>query len=233
MQIPYAVAFQHNRHISQVLFVCMGNAVLTTLYLLQMCWKLYLFSSADLLLVSYSFPRLINMDQIFCTSSLHHPISTTSQLLPSLFFHASLLRFLSSLLHPHPHWKEKDSGSIYKKVSIQIVPGAVLPESVHFRCFGKRRWGNRWKNGAGVVGTPPSAFYHSVESLTSQSLSSVFGAQLCLRFFKHVSVCEQARHPPHSMVLLQEGVCSLISPMHSQFKAWAVWLNGWQVKFKG
>lgn len=134
-----------------------------------MCWKLYLLSSADLLSLNYSLPRLINMDQNLLTSSLiplpllpcHHPSLPPPP--------PCLLLFIPLSPSSSLKWKR---GRKYMKSqtawSIQI--SLCSQESASGECTLKvlweGGWRRGWKSGAGVVRTPPSSFHPSVKSFT-------------------------------------------------------------------
>ncbi len=188
--------------------------MLAALYLLQMCWKLYLLNSADLLPLNYSFPRLINMDSNLLTSSLHHPTSP-SALLPSLLFHASLLPLFSSLTF---FLTEKKKGvAVYEKSESMEYSNQLGPRgSAAGECTLKVLW-----EGGGCGEMDEIVARRLCEHLPRpfiplSSPSPSKASQVYLPFssasdFLHFVVYEQARHPPHSMVR-QEGVCSLVHP---------------------
>lgn len=196
--------------------------------------KLYLLSREDLLLLNYSLHQLINMTPNLLTSALiplplltcHHPFVP-----PPPYYQRSLTFFLCEL---------KKGGGGYMKSqtawSIQIAPCSQksVAEDCTLKVLWEAGWRSGWKSGAEVVQTPPSSFHPSIESFTPPKPLQVYFGAWALSLFRNIFVAhEQASHPPHSMALVQVGVCSLISPIHTLFKAWALWLIGWQVKFKG
>lgn len=96
-----------------------------------------------------------------------------------LLFHLSLTFFLLEMNKGVAVYEKSDSMEYSNQV---WAPRRVLHGTVCFRCFGKEGWRNGWKCVSWVARTPPSSFHPSVASLTPQSLSSVFGAQLHLWF---------------------------------------------------